>query len=108
MPADLVPHAAIPELASRVGPEMIKVLRHLQKADFILNGKDLDPETVEILRQLTSLGLVDPGSEGDVNGPPYLWVANGNGSRVLVYKTGIRGGPHYELAAAELAGWLEL
>ncbi len=107
MPAALVPHAAIPELAARVTPELLKVLRHIQKANFIRNGKTLDPDTVEILRQLTELGLIDPGYEGDTGGPPYMWVANGNGSRVLVYLTGVRGGPHYEVPAAELAAWLE-
>jgi hypothetical protein len=86
---------------------MLKVLRHIQKADFIINSPDLDPATLEILQQLTELGLVDPGYEGDTSRRPYMWVANGNGSRVLAYKTGIRGGAHYELAPAELAAWLE-
>jgi hypothetical protein len=107
MPAHLVPHAAIPELSSRITPEMLKVLRHIQKADFIMNSGDLDPRTLEILQQLSNLGLVDPGYEGDPSHPPRMWVANGNGSRVLAYKTGIRGGPHYELPPAELAAWLE-
>ena len=107
MPAILVSHSAIPELAGRVTPDMLKVLRHIQKADFIMNRADLDPAWVESLHQLTELGLVDPGYDGDTSGPPYIWVANGNGSRVLTYKTGIRGGPHYELPSAELAAWLE-
>jgi hypothetical protein len=107
MPADLVPHTAIPELAARITPGMLTVLRHIQKADFIMNSSGLDAETAESLRQLTELGLVDPGYEGDTSGSPYMWVANGNGSRVLAYKTGIRGGPHYELPPTELAAWLE-
>jgi hypothetical protein len=109
MSANLVPHAAIPELAERVTPEMVKVLQNIQKADFILksNRRDLGPATLQILRQLSEMGLVDAGYEGDTSGPPYMWVANGNGSRVLAYKTGIRGGPHYELSSAELAAWLE-
>jgi len=41
MPAALVPHAAIPELAARVTSEMLKILRHIQKADFIMNGEEL-------------------------------------------------------------------
>jgi hypothetical protein len=106
MPADFVPHAQIPELAARVTPGMLQVLRQIQRADFILN-KGLDAETAESLRQLTQLGLADPGFEGDPGGPRHLWVANGNGARVLAYKTGIRGGPHYELPPAELAAWLE-
>src|SRR5262249_54836289 len=57
--------------------------------------------------RLSELGLMDPGYEGDASGRPTMWVANGNGSRVLAYKTGIRGGPHYELPPAELAAWLE-
>ena len=60
MPADLVPHAQIPELAARVTPGMLQVLRQIQRADFIMN-KGLDAETAESLRQLTQLGLVDPG-----------------------------------------------
>ncbi len=60
MPAILVPHSAIPELAERVTPDMLKVLGQLQKADFILNNARLDRTTVEILRRLTELGLVDP------------------------------------------------
>ena len=50
MPAALIPHAAIPELAARVTPEMLKVLRHIQKADFIMNGAGIDRNTTEILR----------------------------------------------------------
>jgi hypothetical protein len=107
MPADLVPHNRIPELAARVTPEMLKVLKHLHKADFIWNDSTLEPNTVTLLTQLTTLGLVDAPNEGDTNRPPSIWVANGNGSRVLVYMTGIRGGPHYEVPASELAAWLE-
>jgi hypothetical protein len=107
MPAALVPHADIPILAARITPEMLRVLRHIQKADFIMNSEGVDSATLDVLRQLTGLGLVDAGYEGDPSGPPYMWVANGNGSRVLAYRTGIRGGPHYELPAAELAAWLE-
>jgi hypothetical protein len=106
MPADLVPHAAIPDRAARVTPDMLKILRRIQEADFIMNGKDVDPATADILRQLTELGLIDTGSQGDTSGPPYMWVSNGNGSRVLSYLS-IRGGPHYEIPAFELAAWLE-
>lgn len=107
MPAVLVPHAAIPDLATRVTPNMLGVLRHIHKADFILNGADIGRETLDILRQLTGLGLVDEAYEGDASGQPYMWVANSNGSRVLAYRTGIRGAPHYELPSAELGAWLE-
>jgi hypothetical protein len=107
MPAVLVPHAEIPDLAARVTPEMLKVLRRIQQADFILNGDTLDRETAALLEQLTQLGLVDPGYEGDPSGPPSIWVGNANGSRVLAYRTGIRGGPHYEIPAKELAAWIE-
>ncbi len=107
MPADLVPHEAIPELAARVTPEMLKVLRLLQREGFILNGRDLDPLAVSVLRALADLGLVDPGYDGAVGGEPYMWISNGNGSRVLGYKTGVRSGPHYEVPSSELAAWLE-
>jgi hypothetical protein len=106
MPAALVPHAAIPELATRVDPEMLNVLRQLQKADFILNAKHLDAKVRAALERLEKLGLVDPAFEGNERARPFMWVGNGNGSRVLGYKTGIRGGPHYEVPAPELAAWL--
>jgi hypothetical protein len=107
MPANLVPHAVIPELAEQVSAEMLKVLRHLQQAGCIMNGKAVDPQTAGVLRQLTDLGLVDPGYEGDTLGQPTMWVSNGNGSRVLWYLASIRRGPHYEIASSELAAWLE-
>jgi len=107
MPANLVPHAEIPALADRVTPDMLRVLQHIQQADFILNSAEVGSETKTVLGQLTELGLVDPDFEGDTSGPPFMWVANGNGSRVLAYKKGIRSGPHYELASPELAAWLE-
>ncbi len=53
MPAELVPHAAIPELAARVSPELLEVLRRIQKAEFIMNGGDIDAKTVEALGRLT-------------------------------------------------------
>jgi hypothetical protein len=107
MPADLVPHAAIPDLAARVSPEMLEVLRRIQKAEFIMNGDDIDAQTAEVLGRLTELGLVDPYYAGDERGSPHMWVSNANGSRVLSYRTGIRGGPHYEVSSVELAAWLE-
>jgi hypothetical protein len=107
MPADLVPHAAIPDLAERVSPEMLDVLRHLQRDGLILNGDQVDARTAEALRQLTELGLVDPGYAEEERLSPYMWVINGNGSRVLGYRIGIRGGPHYEVPSLELAAWLE-
>lgn len=107
MPADLVPHTAIPELASRVTPEMLKVLRDIQAYNFILNDSRIPPETLSILRQLTEMGLVDPAYEGDARERPYLWSSNGNGVRVIAYRTGIRAGPHYEIPSSELARWLE-
>jgi hypothetical protein len=108
MPADLVPHAQIPELAGHVTPDMLDLLLVLQKTDFILNGPSLPPSVIELLDELTRMGLVDAGYEGDVaQGRPYLWSRNGNGSRVIGYRTGIRFGPHYQIASAALAEWLE-
>jgi hypothetical protein len=107
MPADLLPHSAIPEIATRVSPEMLEVLRRIQRDVFIMNGEDVDEKTAEALRRLTELGLVDPGYDGDGRDSPWNWLSNGNGSRVLGYMTGIRGGPHYEVPAGELAAWLE-
>src|SRR5262249_44899014 len=52
---------------------------------FILNGPDVDSETAAVLQRLTDLGLVDPGYTGPTTGKPYLWTANGNGSRALRY-----------------------
>jgi hypothetical protein len=87
---------------------MLGVLRQLQRDGFILNTRALPTETVASLDQLVRMGLADPGYEGDINqGQPYLWVHNGNGSRVLSYLTGIWSGPYYEVASADLASWLE-
>jgi hypothetical protein len=107
MPADLAPHAAIPDLAARVTPEMLAVLRRIQRAGFLHNSKSLDRATFDLLQRLAALGLVDPGYDGDADGPPYLWVSNGNGSRVLKYLASIPVGPHYEIASTDLAEWLE-
>jgi hypothetical protein len=108
MPAELVPNEAIPDLAARVNsPEMLRVLRRIQQTGSILNGSAVDQDTAAILKQLADLGLVDPGYAGPPTGPPYLWVSNGNGARVLSYLTGIRAGPHYEIPSSELAAWLE-
>jgi len=107
VPAELVPHEAIPDLAARVTDEQLQVLRTLQKRDYIRNKPGLDPKTVRALEELADLGLVDPANEGEADGPLYLWTMNSNGSRVLGFRTGIRGGPHYEVAATDLAAWLE-
>jgi hypothetical protein len=107
MPADLVPHSEIPALAARISPELLEVLRRIQRDEFIPNGGDLDAKTAEASRRLTEVGLVDPADAGDERAAPYMWVINGNGSRVLGCKTGIRGGPHYEVPSVELASWLE-
>ncbi len=127
MPADLVPHDAIPKLAEQVdSPAVYWLLRYLQKAGYI---KDVDARMAGILQRLTDLGLVDPGYSAPTNGSapqpalpiqgvpqqklpiqgtpqqrlpiqgvpqqtlpiqstpqqqlPYVWVINGNGSRVL-------------------------
>jgi hypothetical protein len=100
-------NAAIPELAARVKPEMLQVLRQVQKAGFIMNTREISPATVNILQQLTSLGLLDVAYEGDIRDRPYLWSSNGNGAGVLGYLTGIRAGPHCEIPSSELAAWLE-
>jgi hypothetical protein len=107
MPAPLYRNDQIPALAEQVTPEMLGVLRRIQKAGFILNGRQVDPATVDVLKRLTALYLVDPGYEGDARERPYLWSSNGNGVRVLNYKTGIRAGPYYEIPSTQLAAWLE-
>ncbi len=108
MPTKLVPNEAIPDLAAAVNsPEMVKILRHIQQTGFILNGKYLGSETTTVLNQLATLGLVDSSYEGSNEGSPFMWVGNGNGSRVLRYLAGIPLGPHYEIASPELASWLE-
>src|SRR5438309_1620912 len=106
MPAPLVPHAAIPDLAKKVTPEQRAILAAIQQAGHIRNQR-LGADTFAALQELAKMGLVDPAHEGSAEGPLYLWASNGNGQRVLRYLTGIRSGPHYEIAAAELAAWLE-
>ncbi len=107
MIAELVPYSEIPNLAARVTPEMLDVLMRIQSVHSIQNSRSLDTKTVNALTDLLKLGLVDAGYEAPSNGTPYNWVSNGNGRRVLSFLTGIRGGPHYEISAAELAEWLE-
>src|SRR5947209_5460225 len=86
MPARLVPQEAIPKLAEQIDSlAMIRVLQHLQKAGFIMNGPDITPAAAVVLQRLTDLGLVDAGYEGEERDKPNLWVGNGNGSRVLRY-----------------------
>ncbi|HEY7427517.1 MAG TPA: hypothetical protein VH682_25005 [Gemmataceae bacterium] len=107
MPANLVPPGAIPNLAAQVASEMLAILRRIQRAGFIQNSKRLDRATFDLLQRLADHGLVDRGYDGDTSGPPSMWVSNGNGSRVLKYLASIPVGPHYEIASAELAAWLE-
>jgi hypothetical protein len=108
MPADLVPNAAIPDLAARANsPEMLAVLRRIQRAGFITNSRSLDHQTFDILQELATLGLVDQGDDTDTSGPSSLWTSNGNGLRVLNYLASIPVGPHYEIPSSELAAWLE-
>ena len=107
MPADLVPHPAIPELAKAVSPKMLELLRYIQQAGFILDGQITKQEQRDVFQKLAESGLVDPVYEGDIRGPVHLWTRNANGKRVLSYLSGIRGGPHYEIPSRELAGWLD-
>jgi hypothetical protein len=108
MPADLLPNEAIPELAASVkSAEEFKVLQHIHRVGTIQNSKNLDQKTVSTLQRLGELGLVDRGYFGAVEGTPAIWVANGNGERVLTCLTGIRAGPHFEISSTELAAWLE-
>src|SRR5579862_5803212 len=108
MPADLIPHSAIPDLAAQVTPPMLGVLERVSHADFIFNSRELSEEVVRLLGQLASMGLVDPAYEpGAEHGRPHLWTRNANGSRVVRYLTGIRGGPHYQVSSTDLAAWLE-
>jgi hypothetical protein len=106
MPADLVPNASIPGLASSMTPEDLDVLRHIQEAGYV-QSSDVDEKTFAILQRLAVLGLVDQGFTAAMAPKPWMWVSNGNGLRVLRYLTGIRSRPHYEIPSAELATWLE-
>jgi hypothetical protein len=106
MPAPLVPHADIPDLARQVTEKQRTVLEAIQRAAYIRNQR-LDADLLTALKELARMGLVDPAHEGSADGPLSLWISNGNGQRVLRYLTGIRSGPHYEIPAKELAAWLE-
>src|SRR5947208_4687598 len=84
MPAELVPNENIPKLAAQINsPAVLMVLRALQQTGFIMNGQDIDRETIDILERLAALGLVDPGYDGPTDGKPFIWVSNHNGERVL-------------------------
>ncbi len=105
MIAELVPHADIPDLAARITPEMLSVLSEIQRTETLRPSAGRDGEKDRVLRRLVELGLVD-GDE-DARGEPRMYRINANGSRALFYRTGIRSGPHYELAPATLADWIE-
>lgn len=107
MPAKLVPNEDVPGLAAKISAPALQVLRRLKQDWFILNDSNVDQETAAILQQLVTLGLVDPAYAGPTDGPPFQWVSNSNGERVLKYVTGIRAGPHYEISSSDLAAWLE-
>jgi hypothetical protein len=64
MPADLVPHEAIPALAAKVTPDMLQVLQRIQREGFILNGSDVGQPMAATLQALADLGLVNPGYGG--------------------------------------------
>jgi len=84
MPAELVPNETIPKLAAQINsPAVLMVLRTLQQTGFIMNGQDIDQETIDILQRLAALGLVDPGYDGPKDGKPFIWVSNPNGERVM-------------------------
>jgi hypothetical protein len=108
MPADLFPDEDIKKVAEQLDAgAMLGVLRAVQQAGSIQNSIGIDRQTFDTLQRLAALGLVDPGYSGPIDGPPFLWVINSNGERVLRYFTGIRAGPHYEIPSTELAAWLE-
>jgi hypothetical protein len=109
MPAELVQDEAIPELAAQVNsPAMLGVLRILQQAGFIQNGREADQETLAALQRLAALGLADPGyAESPAANGPFIWVRNHNGDRVLKYLEGtlgpkLRVGPRAHTALASL------
>lgn len=84
MPASLVPSGDIAKLADQVdSPAMLRVLLRLREAGFILNGDAVDSETVDALKQLANLGLVDPGYAPGKEDAPFIWVSNANGQRLL-------------------------
>ncbi len=83
MPASLVSEADIPQLAAQVSPAMLRVLRLLSQHGFIQNGPESDRTVTALLKQLGSLGLVDPGYAGPTDEEPFIWVSNRNGERVI-------------------------
>jgi hypothetical protein len=106
MPANLVPNTAIPELARSTSSDELDLLRHIQGTGYIQSDA-VDEHQFATLQRLAVRGLVDQGFTAATDPKPWIWVSNGNGSRVLRYLTGIRSGPHYEVLSSELATWLE-
>jgi hypothetical protein len=86
MPADLVPNEAMPKLAASIdSPAMLRVLRHLRKAGFIMNTDSLDKRTFDVLQRLSDLGLADPGYAESSKSSPFIWASNRNGEQMLRY-----------------------
>jgi hypothetical protein len=96
MPAALLPMEQIPIIAGQLSLEELKALRLVegQPSGCLQNGSAIPPELATTLRILAAGGLVDPGYDGPTNGPPAMWVMNGNGERVLRHfdSGGDRGG----------------
>jgi hypothetical protein len=82
----LVSQDQIAELAEKVDSlAMLLVLRHLQKAEFILNSKDFTRALANILDRLTKFGLIVPGYVGDERDTPHMWVRSEYVKQVLRY-----------------------
>jgi hypothetical protein len=85
MPAKLIPNEAIPQVAARIDPPMLLVLRALRQRGFIQNGQDVTPEVLALLQRLAALELADPAYSTPEDRKPFIWVENNNGDRVLKY-----------------------
>ncbi len=64
---------------------MLGILRRLRHDHFIPNDPNMSEPTRTALQRLAELGLVDPGYANALQSEPFIWVANGNGERVLRY-----------------------
>lgn len=74
----------IRELERRIeSPAMLKILGYLEVNDFLLNGPDVDQQTLDFLQKLAALGLVEPGYSDPTNRTPHQWIITQKGTRLL-------------------------
>ena len=80
MPARLFSDAEIQEVVGHLLPEDARMLRRLDRENFIQAGEDLTDDEKRILQKLTALLL----AEATVEGRDQQWIPSGNAKKALM------------------------